>query len=339
MNQRWSYLSERTIFAIKALLIFSGALLALLGLWCYDSALGLWLFLLALVLYVAAFALLSRFLQKPYEEAEKLTGLLAEGYTDWDDRGLCAISPATESALQTLYAMRNTGDLIGASMRQAQYLALQNQINPHFLYNTLEGIRGEALSAGLDHVAQMTEALATFFRYTISNMEDLVTVEAELSNIENYYLIQQYRFGQRIHLEINCDEEDRAEIYQCRIPKLTLQPIVENSIVHGIESKVGRGHLWIRFHLTQKRLIITVSDDGVGMEADVVEKLNRQLGKIRLNSGHSEGKGGIALVNVSNRIKLLFGEQYGLCVYSTSGTGTDVEVTLPLTKKPRRVTG
>ena len=89
-------------------------------------------------------------------------------------------------ALEKLHSMLNTRELINASKKQAQYLALQNQINPHFLYNTLEGIRGEALTAGLDNVAKMTEALSTFFRYTISNVEQLVSLEDELRNIENY---------------------------------------------------------------------------------------------------------------------------------------------------------
>lgn len=227
------------------------------------------------------------------------------------------------------------------SSSQSKINALQNQINPHFLYNTLEGIRGEAITAGLDNVAQMTEALATFFRYTISNLENLVTLEDELGNIENYFIIQQYRFGERLRLQVVCDEDDRAELMQCRIPKLTLQPIVENSIVHGVERKIGRGNLRIKIEGTAKRLIITVSDDGLGMEEDVLAALNRQISSTRFDYVCSDAKreGGIALVNVNNRIKLLFGEQYGLCIYSTPGVGTDVEVTLPRATRGAQVTG
>ena len=126
--------------------------------------------------------------------------------------------------------------LIDFNKRQAQYLALQNQINPHFLYNTLESIRGEALIAGLDGVADMTEALAKFFRYTITNIENLVTVQDELDNCETYFLIQKYRFGDRLQLHIDYDGEDWEDIMSCKIPKLTLQPILENSIIHGTES-------------------------------------------------------------------------------------------------------
>ena len=114
----------------------------------------------------------------------------------------------------------------------------------------------------------------------------------------------------------------------CRIPKLTLQPILENSIIHGTELKIGTGNLTIRFEQTDRRLIIRISDDGVGMDEQTLAKLNRQLGKALADN--KEKKGGIALVNVNNRIHLLFGEQYGMHVYSIQGKGTDVEVTLPI---------
>ena len=104
--------------------------------------------------------------------------------------------------------MIDKNNLINVSKKQAEYLALQNQINPHFLYNTLEGIRSEALLAGLDSVAEMTEALGTFFRYTISQVEHLVTLEDELANIENYYYIQQFRFGDRLTLSIEYEHDD-----------------------------------------------------------------------------------------------------------------------------------
>ena len=117
----------------------------------------------------------------------------------------------------------------------------------------------------------------------------------------------------------------------CRIPKLTLQPILENSIIHGTELKIGTGNLTIRFEQTERRLIIRISDDGVGMDEQTLAKLNRQLGRGgKALTENEEKKGGIALVNVNNRIHLLFGEQYGMHVYSIRGKGTDVEVTLPI---------
>ena len=222
--------------------------------------------------------------------------------------------------------------------RQAQYLALQNQINPHFLYNTLESIRSEALLAGLSSVADMTEALAKFFRYTISKVENLVTVEEELQNCETYYHIQQYRFAERLQLNIRCSEEDRVELYRCRLPKLTLQPILENSIIHGTELKVGVGHLTIYLQKTGTSLIIQVSDDGVGMDEKTLARLNSSLGKGALDA-QMEGtrRTGVALVNVDNRIRLLFGEEYGLHVYSMPGMGTTVEIRLPIITSDRDI--
>lgn len=244
-------------------------------------------------------------------------------------------SPEMEYAVKKLKALINTKELISTTKRQAQYLALQNQINPHFLYNSLEGIRGEAIAAGLNNVAEMTEALATFFRYTISNMEHLVTLEDELAHIENYYIIQQFRFGERLNLSIEYDCEDKDEILKYRLPRLTLQPIVENSIFHGIERKMGKGNICIKIETTSKRLIITVSDDGLGIEEDRLRKLNEKLKTQSFDYVKQDGEreNGIALINVNNRIKLLYGEEYGINIYSTVNVGTDVEITLPLIVK------
>ena len=158
-----------------------------------------------------------------------------------------------------------------------------------------------------------------------------MSVEEELDNCETYFLIQKYRFGSRLQLHILCEEESKESIMNCRIPKLTLQPILENSIIHGTELKIGTGNLTIQFEQTDKRLVIRISDDGVGMDEQTLAKLNRQLGRgTKALTDKEEKKGGIALVNVNNRIHLLFGEEYGMHVYSIKDKGTDVEVTLPI---------
>ena len=240
-------------------------------------------------------------------------------------------------------ALKNqlTGDkekILSLSKKQAEYLALQNQINPHFLYNTLEGIRSEALIAGLDSIAEMTEALATFFRYTISHVEHLVTLEDELENIENYYYIQRFRFGDRLKLSIVYDHDEditQLDILRNCLPKLTLQPIVENSIYHGLERKIGEGHLTIKISVSDKRLGIRIADDGVGMEDHMVEHINQKLKGLAIEEPYEDKqkKGGIAILNVNNRIKLLFGDEYGIVVYSHLGSGTDVDISLPLVLK------
>lgn len=239
------------------------------------------------------------------------------------------LSPEEDKVIQHFHNLLNKQNVLELSKKQAEYLALQNQINPHFLYNTLEAIRGDALCLGAKGIAETTEALATFFRYTITEMKDLVTVEDELENVYNYFTIQQYRFGEKMRMEIVMG--DTTEAYHCQIPKLTLQPIVENAIYHGIENKAQGGHIRITVETTEKRLLISVKDDGRGIPADEVGLINQKLGKVAvsfINDGKKQ-RGGIALRNVAQRIKLLFGEEYGLYLLSTEGLGTEVHITLP----------
>ena len=279
-------------------------------------------------------------ISRPYQQAEKTMERFLEGYMVMAGDGARAalLTPTTAEEMKFMEHFLHSPQMMDLNKRQAQYLALQNQINPHFLYNTLESIRGEALIAGLDGVADMTEALAKFFRYTITKVENLVSVEEELDNCETYFGIQKYRFGDRLNLHIEYDQKEYEKIMNCRIPKLTLQPILENSIIHGTELKIGAGNLYIRFACTQDRLIICISDDGVGMDEETLAALNRKLGRGNDSFGSSdEKKGGIALVNVNNRIHLIFGDEYGMHIYSVPQRGTDVEITIPITANDRDV--
>ena len=276
----------------------------------------------------------------PYFRFERAIRAFLEEYpTSGTSGGEAPISPGTERLLEQARAVMNPSQLFNLNKRQAQYLALQNQINPHFLYNTLESIRSEALIARLDSVADMTEALASFFRYTISKVENLVSVEEELQNCQTYFCIQRYRFGERLKLSIEYDPEDREEIFRCRLPKLTMQPILENSIIHGTELKIGNSQLTIHLERTQRRLLIRVSDNGIGMDAETLARVNGRLGRGGLSAvgKEREQRGGVALVNVDDRIRLLFGSEYGLHVFSIQGSGTDVEITLPAITSDREI--
>ena len=215
--------------------------------------------------------------------------------------------------------------------KQAEYLALQNQINPHFLYNTLEAIRADALIAGADQIADTTEALATFFRYTITDVDRLVTLSDELENVEDYFTIQKFRFGDRMDLELELNDE---ELLSARMPRLVLQPLVENAVVHGLEEKTGEGIVKVVVESSRNVLYVYVKDDGVGMDTEQMEKLNEIFSaqnrtRKRFGDGKNR-KGGIALPNVNSRIKLLFGEDYGLHVFSSEGMGTEIRMILPL---------
>ena len=293
------------------------------------------------IVFVAVSIVFWAWILRPYLKTQEKTRLFLEGYalTAEEISGQCAISPATQLLFEQLREVLSPAQLYSMNKRRAQYLVLQNQINPHFLYNTLESIRSEALLAGLDDMADMTESLATFFRYTIAKAENLVSVEEELQNCETYFSIQQYRFSDRLKLEIECAPEDRDEIYRCRVPKLTMQPILENSIIHGTELKIGTGHLSIHLERTEKRLLIRISDDGIGMDEETLMRINEKLGKgsFGIAKQEQEAKGGLALVNVDNRIRLLFGDEYGLHVYSVPGMGTDVEISLPAISSDRDI--
>ena len=308
MKRRWRMLSFRVgVLGTAALAALVAAAALLTGREPLAAAL-----LLCAAAGLGAVAWLC--VVRPYRAQERAMLMFLEGYTPPRQDAACALS----------------------NKRQAQYQALQNQINPHFLYNTLESIRGEALLSGMDTIADMTEALATFFRYTISKVENLVSVEEELQNCETYFHIQRYRFADRLELHISCDPADREAIYRCRLPKLTIQPIVENSIIHGTELKLGTGHIRIQLERTQKRLLIRISDDGVGMDAETLLRLNERLGKSAI-AQPPQSRGGLALANVDSRIRLLFGDKYGLHAFSTPGVGTDVEITLPMIASDRDI--
>ncbi len=217
---------------------------------------------------------------------------------------------------------------------QAQIDALQTQINPHFLYNTLEEIRGLALIKDENDIADMTEALALMFRYSISQDNKNVTFEQELRNLENYILIQKFRFSDKFSLRYELDKSDEY-LMNYRLPKLTIQPIVENAIQHGLNTIDEGGLITIKAITTQNRLLIRITDNGIGIPADSLEQLNRKLENSAAadNQIPSKEKTGIALINVNLRIKLNYGSQYGLFVSSTANAGTTVEISLPLLKE------
>ena len=288
---------------------------------------GRWIAVVGFAIWAIFMISIYPVLWKPYVETTRIIKLFGEKlYMEEIPLDYIPYNEELRLTIERLNKYTQTFTALEMSEKQAQYVALQNQINPHFLYNTLESIRSEALISGLDSVAQMCESLANFFRYTISKTENLVTIGEELQNIKTYFYIQKYRFGDRLHLNIDNREEDSDYISQCCVPKLTLQPIVENAIIHGIEKKIGRGTVNIQMTLTEKRLLINVRDDGVGIEKKSLDKINRRMVERTI---HNSGRGGLAIANVNNRIKMLFGEEYGVTVFSTVEVGTDVEITLP----------
>lgn len=217
--------------------------------------------------------------------------------------------------------------------KQMQLSILQSQINPHFLYNTLDAIRGQAQIEGCTDLADIIETLSTFFRYSISIKKDYVSIEDELKNVTSYIKIQQYRFEDRFSYSVEYDEQD--ELDQYILPKLTLQPLVENAIYHAFEKTKTTGNISIRIVVLQNRISITVSDNGIGMTEQQVDRINSEL-HAPMYSPPQRSRGqsnGLALRNVNDRIILMFGKEYGLTVYSILNMGTDIEISLPKKKQ------
>ncbi|WP_162270193.1 sensor histidine kinase [Christensenella timonensis] len=216
--------------------------------------------------------------------------------------------------------------------KQAEILALQSQINPHFLYNTLDSIRAQALESSNQEVAQMAYSLSKLFRYSISPAE-YVTLSDELASIENYIAIQKIRFENKFEYVSDIDQD----VISCKIPKLIIQPIVENAISHGIEPicKGAKPEIKISAYRTATFLAITVTDNGLGIPIDRLNKINDALSRnddSPIFSTDIARKSSIGLKNVNSRIKLLLGSSFGIRISSACNIGTSVEYLLPIIK-------
>ncbi len=207
--------------------------------------------------------------------------------------------------------------------RRLELKALQSQINPHFLYNTLDSIIWMAESGEVDDVVEMTSALSKLFRTSISKGDEIITFREELENISSYLTIQQIRYKDKLNYSIEVSDD----LMQYKVLKLILQPLVENAIYHGIKQTQEPGKITVKAFESGGNLIVEISDNGAGMEPEILERI------LTDNPIKSEGprkSSGIGTSNVNQRIKLSFGEQYGLLYESTLGEGTTVVVTLPI---------
>lgn len=289
------------------------------------------LFALIVVFIAGSFFVFFFRVLDPARNLSRSFELFNNGYI-YDEvfRNNFAMDEGMKRAMEKFEVMTDRNKTAYMAEKQVEYLTLQNQINPHFLYNTLESLRSEALVSGHESIAGMAEALAKFYRYTISNKEILVTLEDELENVKNYFFIQKYRFEERIDLEIICDDGDMLS--KCHTLKLTLQPLVENAIQHGLNTSLGRsGLIEIDLERTGKFVFVSVRDYGVGIEESKADELNRMFQEpdAQIRAAASTKKTGIALLNVNARIKLLFGMEYGLQIMGSVGSGTEVRITLP----------
>lgn len=242
-------------------------------------------------------------------EYDNELGVLSDSFNQMTKRikALIAVNKATEK-----------------TKRKSELEALQAQINPHFLYNTLDSIVWMGEAGKNEEVVKMTSSLAKLFRISINKGKEYVTIRQELEHVQSYLTIQQMRYGNKLDYSIDFDEE----LANVQIIKILLQPIVENAIYHGIKRLPGNGMIQIRVNRCKidgrdDAIKIEIEDNGMGMDEDTINKI--LAGEI-----NPEAKGnGVGVYNVDQRIKLYYGEDYGLSIFSELYEGTIVTLTLP----------
>lgn len=301
---------------------------------------SIYLYTLSILLVLVAVALTgSRYLHrtviKPLDQfGEYITGLREEGSVL--ERQPPALPPGGCTEIQSikgeffalltsinrlsLEVQRQHEDLHQAELlrKDIEIEQLRSQINPHFLYNTLELIRSDAIDGRIDQVSSITAAMGKLYRYSVKGAP-IVKLSEELEYAQAYLKIQQERFAGKITVLYNISREART----VPMPKMVLQPLVENAIVHGIEPSGGAGTLFIGASVGEGQLTISVRDDGAGIPAGRLEALRAQL------AAHGRSSGCVGLANVSNRLYLQYGNRCSFQISSLPGDGTSITLRIP----------
>lgn len=297
---------------------------------------NIWLFLMAGVCFLAIAIsgiitlYLTRTISLPVEKLRKRMDKIAQGQfsidrnIEWNSelgdvgRGINRLSRDILALMENRVAQEK-------QKQELEYRVLQSQINPHFLYNTLNSIKWMATIQNATGIAEMTTALSRLLRTIAKDLGKMVTLKDELSLLDDYFLIQKYRYGSTISMEQKVEQE---ELLATLIPRLTLQPLVENAIFHGIEPK-NRGHIVIAV-VKQNAfdILITIEDDGVGMEQEQISAI--------LEAPAAEADGllsNMGLRSVNERLRLAFGQRYGISIESEIHQFTKITITLPFQVK------
>ena len=207
------------------------------------------------------------------------------------------------------------------SLRRAELALIQAQINPHFLYNTMDTIIWLIEAEKTEEAVEMVSNLSSFFRHSLSRGEDVITLREEEQHVCSYLQIQQARYRDIMRYTVNI----APELKDVSLPKLTLQPLVENALYHGIKLKRGLGHIYVVGRAEGDDILLQVTDDGVGMSPERREELTRAM-----EQGERVGFG---LSTVHERVRLFFGPPYGLSISSQEGIGTTISVRIPWRKE------
>lgn len=265
--------------------------------------------LLALVVLLSL--LISRIINRPLRTLAQAIGSMGEDtqiVQAFDDSEIGRVGQVLKTTVSRNLELRNRLITSHIKEREAELLLLQAQINPHFLYNTLDSIYCRAIIEKSDTIADMVSALSDLFKMSLSKGRRVITVREELDYIQKYMSLLKMRFGDRFSLELNV-EEDVLDLYMM---KFILQPFVENAMYHGLEPKIGNGCVRIEGARLGDELHFTVSDNGIGIENE--EDIYK----------------GYGIRNVVDRIHLLYGEEYGITVKSRLDEGTQVMVRIPI---------
>ena len=279
--------------------------------------------IVAVVVTVTVFVLNS--ITKPIGNLCKVTDQISEGdftvRTNVDTRDeIAVLGESVNGMTEKLEVMVNKIKEDERKMRYAELRLLQEQINPHFLYNTLDTIVWLIEGKDSDSAVNMVVSLSEFFRLVLSKGKEYITIQEEELHIISYLQIQQARYRDILEYEIKIS----PEIYSYKILKLTLQPLVENALYHGIKYKRAKGKITITGKLIDDKIYLAVEDNGVGMEPEKLEKL-----RVEITRPCTEIEAGFGLANVNERIRMNFGAEYGMTIDSAKGEGTRVGIVIP----------
>lgn len=213
--------------------------------------------------------------------------------------------------------------------KNMEILAYRNQINPHFLYNTLDCICSMAMYHGVNEVAEISESLSTMFRYAVKG-DSFTTIRQEIAYVQEYASIINYRFMKRISIHIDA----APDTLPLQTLKLLIQPLVENSVFHGLEKRIGPGNVYVQTAIKDKNnLEIVVHDDGIGIQSDTLKTLREGICKAQTDHPDTPStEKSIGLQNIARRIHLYYNGQGSICLHSTEEAGTTITIVLPLSK-------
>ena len=286
----------------------------------------------AMVIRARSMKATAALVREPIDKLEEVTAVLADGtldarITDTEVVELRNLTKQVNTMADRLEAMMKKSEQDAKRLRKAELRTLQAQINPHFLYNTLDAIVWKAEAGQTEEVIGLTSSLSDFFRISLSSGADWIPLSQEKKHIEGYLKIQQTRYRDIMKYEIDIPDE----IGNCYILKLLLQPIVENALYHGIKIKRGGGTIYVSAKESDGWLYFCVRDTGCGMNAGQLEELNRRIKEENPMVSES-GSGGFGLVNVNMRLRLYYNEPEELKITS-SPAGTEVRFRVPCRTK------